>query len=259
MRNPIIEESSEVFLRRPQYVRLHIGVVGVIILFTILLWPSRGFMVFFRSETVPAVFQAVVIFQLLLAAGVSLYIGLDRLAEAQIIKYSEWIERTALPIRVLAIGKLSSALLHSLLIVGLGVPMVVVSAGPAGIPPGAVASSEVVVLFTAIVCRMAGLLISHIGETRYFTRVTGGWIFLALLFVATVRIAPVLNPVVSVIAQHSETSALMVPGMEITFRNHPLSGPGIAFGSLSIVLATLYVASLYQHRRRFRRERGGRQ
>jgi hypothetical protein len=256
MRNPILEESSEVFLRTPQYVRLHLIYVGALILFTALLWPTRGFMVFFRTETVPAVFQAVVIFQLLLSAGMSIYIGLDRLAEAQIIKYSEWIERTALPIRVLAVGKVASAILHSLLLVALGFPMVVIAAGPSGIPFAAIMASETVVLLTVFVCRLAGLLISHIGEARYFTRVTGGWLFVALLFIATVRIAPMLNPVVSVIAQHGESSPLMLPDAGLTFWNHPLSAPTIAFGFLLIALTTVYVASLYQHRRRFQRERG---
>jgi hypothetical protein len=254
MSNPIMEEASEVYLRRREYVRLHIAYLIVHIVFAVLLWPNRGFMDYFRTDTVPVAFQGMVIIHLLAAATISLYAGLDRLAESQIIKHSEWLERTGVPVRLLATGKLVAAMLHGLLLVGLGAPSVVIAAGPAGIPFGAVAASEVIVLLTAVTCRLAGMIISHVGETRYFTRTTGGWIFLALLFVATVRTVPALNPIVSVIRQHSETSPLMNADSSVTWRAHPLVGPGIALSLLAVVLASLYVISLYQHRRRHLRE-----
>ena len=39
-----------------------------------------------------------------------------------------------------------------------------------------------------------------LGERYYIIRVMGGWIFLALFYVATERVARVLNPVVAIMA-----------------------------------------------------------
>jgi hypothetical protein len=256
MRNPILEEAGEVFLRRKEYVRVHLVFVAILTAFTVAAWPGQGFMEYFRTETIPMSFQAVAIFRLLISAVFSLYAGLDRLAESQIIKYSEWLERTRLPVRMLATGKLVAATLHALFIEALGFPMVVIAAGPAGVPFRALMACELIVLFTVVVCRFAAMLISHRGETRYFTRVTGGWLFLALLFIATVRISPALNPIMSVLSQYSEDSPLMRPAGSATAVSSPLTAPAIGFTVVAVALASLYVLSLYLHRRNHLREHG---
>jgi len=240
VRNPLIEESAEVYVRRREYLTLHLFYIVGLAAFAIFLWPARGFMYFFRTETIPASFQATIIIHVIAVTGINLAIGLDRLAESQIIRYSEWLERTAVPIRVLFTGKIVSALAHTFFLVMAGVPFAVVAAGPAGIPMRVVAASEAIILLAGLTGRVAGMLISHIGESRYVVRVIGSWVFVALFFVVTVRAYPPLNPIVAVIAQHSEDA---LPGA------NPLLASGIPLAIAVTTLVALYWISLGRHRK----------
>ncbi|MFW5788736.1 MAG: hypothetical protein ACOCW3_02240 [Spirochaetota bacterium] len=255
MRNPILEEAAHVYLHRREYLIFHLVSLAGAVLITFALWPNRGFMYFFRTESVPAVFQATVIVHVLAVTGLSLYAGLDRLAEAQIIRYSEWLERTTIPIGILARGKLLAGVVHTLMLTVAFVPLAVVAAGPAGIPIRAVLASEVIVLLAGCTGRVAGMLISHLGETRYVIRVIGGWIFVAVLFVATIQFYQPLNPIYAVIAQHAEDSPLMRANAARSLLEHPLASSGIplilAFGALAV----LYWYSLVHHRRTTQQER----
>ena len=199
MRNPVLQEAAQVYVERREYKLLHLAFMTAIALVTVAFWPAKGFMIFFRTGTVPAVLQASLVVQLLAVTGLSLIIGLDRLAGKAIILHSEWLERTAIPVGVLFRGKLTVAVLHTLVLTGLGVPFAVVSAGPAGVPLDAVFASLVVVLLSGLCGRFAGMLVSHLGEQNYVVRITGGWIFLALLFVATLPVHLPLNPIAAVV------------------------------------------------------------
>ncbi len=240
MRNPLLEESAAVYVRRREYLWLHLVYVAGLAVLAVVLWPARGFMYFFRTETVPGSFQATIIIHVLAVTGLSLAIGLDRIAESQIIRYSEWLERTAVPIRVLFTGKVVSAVAHTFFLVMAGVPFAVVAAGPAGISLTTVAASEAIVLLAGLLARIAGMLISHVGETRYVVRVIGSWVFLALLFVVTVRAYPPLNPIVAVIAQHSESSPVA---------GNPFLASGAPLAGAVIVLVALFWFSLERHRK----------
>jgi hypothetical protein len=225
MRNPLLEEAAAVYMRRREYLTLHLAYVAGMALFLTLLWPARGLLYFFRTESTPAAFQAFVIAQVIAVCGISLAAGLDRLAESQIIRYSEWIERTGIPIRILGTGKLLAGIVHTTVLVIVGIPFAVVAAGPAGITLDVVAATELVVLLAGITGRIAGMLIGHLGETRYFIRVTGAWIYLALIFVATIRIGTPLNPIIAVVEQHAP-------------------GPGGGASLLTVSLAQLAAAAL---------------
>lgn len=255
MKNPILEEAAQVYLRRREYLIFHLVSLAGAVLMTFALWPSRGFMYFFRTESVPAVFQATVIVHVLAVTGLSLYAGLDRLADAQIIRYSEWLERTALPVGVLARGKILAGFVHTLMLTVVFVPFAVIAAGPAGIPIAAVLASEVIVLLSGIAGRLAGMLISHAGETRYVIRVIGGWIFVAVLFVATIQFYQPLNPIYAVIAQHAEDSPLMRTGTATSLVEHPLFSSGVPLVVTIAALMALYWYSLARHRRIAERER----
>ena len=254
-RNPILEEAAQVYLHRREYLIFHLVSLAGAVLITFALWPNRGLMYFFRTESVPAVFQATVIVHVLAVTGLSLYAGLDRLAEAQIIRYSEWLERTAIPVGVLARGKLLAGVVHTLMLTVAFVPFAVVAAGPAGIPIRAVLASEAMVLLAGCAGRIAGMLISHLGETRYVVRVIGGWIFVAVLFVATIQFYQPLNPIYAVIAQHAEGSPLMRTDATGSLLEHPLVSSGMPLLLAIGALAALYWYSLVRHRRTAERER----
>lgn len=255
MRNPVLEEAAKVYLQRREYLIFHLVSLAGAVLITFALWPSRGLMYFFRTESVPAVFQATVIIHVLAVTGLSLYAGLDRLADAQIIRYSEWLERTAIPVGVLARGKILAGVVHTLMLTVAFLPLAVVAAGPAGIPLRAVLASEAIVLLSGIAGRVAGMLISHVGETRYVVRVIGGWIFVALLFVATIQLYQPLNPLYAVVAQHAEDSPLMRSDATASLLEHPLVSSGLPLILAIGALTALYWYSLGHHRRTAERER----
>jgi hypothetical protein len=254
VKNPILEEAAEVYLRRREYLLFHLSFLVGAAFFTFVLWPSRDFMYFFRTESVPAVFQATLVAHVLGVTGLSLYAGLDRLAEAQIIRHSEWLERTAIPVGVLARGKLLAATVHTTMLTVLAVPFAVIAAGPAGISVRAVVASEAIVLLSGLAGRYAGMLIAHLGETRYVVRVIGGWVFVALLFVATIQLYQPVNPIVAVIAQHAENSPLMQLESRANAATHPLCTSGLPLLAIAMSLAGLYWFSLSRHRTHAERE-----
>lgn len=254
MRNPILEEAAALYLRRREYLLFHLLSLAGAAFFTFVLWPSRDFMYFFRTGSVPAVFQATLVAHVLGVTGLSLYAGLDRLADSQIIRHSEWLERTAIPTGVLARGKLLAATVHTAMLTVLALPFAVIAAGPAGISIRAVAASEVIVLLSGLAGRYAGMIISHLGETRYVVRVVGGWIFAALLFVATIQFYQPLNPIVAVVAQHAESSPLMRIDGRTNVATHPLVTSGAPLLAVAIALAGLYWFSLTRHRANAKRE-----
>lgn len=248
MRNPILEEAAAVYLRRREFVLLHLGWIAGALLFTIFLWPSRGFMYFFRTETIPAVFQATSVAHVLAVSTLSLYLGMERLGEEHIIRYSEWIERTTLPVGVLFRGKLLVALVQTVFLTATLFPFALIAAGPAGAPPAAVLASTTVVLLAGLASRFAGMLVGHLGETRYALRVLGPWLYALLLFVATVQLYRPINPIVAVISQHAEDSPFMRPEASAALLDNPLVASGVPMLVLALALLVGYRASLFRHR-----------
>lgn len=249
MKNPILEEAAEVYMRRREYLWFHVVYAAAIALFTVMVWPARGFMYFFRTESVPAVFQATVVVHVLVVTAVSIYVGLDRLADSQIIRYSEWLERTAIPVGALFRGKMTAAVVHTLFLTAVGVPFAIVAAGPSGTPIAAVLASETIVLLSGLAGRVAGMLISHVGEYRYVVRVVGAWLYIALLFVATVQLYRPLNPIVAVVRQHLESSPFMQPSEALPLPQNPLVASGVPMLILVLVLAGVYRITLARHRK----------
>ena len=240
--NPIVEESLNIYLRTKKFRRLHAIFLGTMTFATIAVWPTRGIMEFFGGGTVPATFEALAVFQLLAISGISLYIGLDRIAGSEIIRYSEWLDRTTVPVRTLIIGKLSSAIMHTIVLMAMASPFLFIAAGPAGIPVRAILSVQWIVLLVAIFCRSVGMLISFLGENRDVVRVVGSWIFLALIFLVTIQLTPPLNPIIAVLRQQNESSLLVSTVESVPFRVHPavpssiylLSGIALAIAGLGL-------------------------
>ena len=257
MMNPVLDESTRVYLRRKEYAFLHVGYMGVLALVTAAAWPASGYMSFFRLDSVPAVFDVVAIIELLSLSAISLFAGQDRLAASEIIRYSEWLERTRLPVTTLVAGKIVSALLHTVILVVISTPFVIVAAGPAGIPVRAALSSQWIVFMTALLCRTVGLLLSHAGEERYVVRVIGSWLFLALLYLVTIGADSPLNPLIALVRQYGESSPLVTSLDPLPIRNHPALLPTV-YLLVGIAAATAaFAVTLYRHRSRAIRRNDG--
>jgi len=249
--NPIIEESLNLHFKTHQYKVLHGLYIGGMALVTTILWPTRGFMEFFSTQTVPAAFEVIAILQLVTLSGISISAGLDRLASSEIIRYSEWLERTRLPVRTLFIGKLISAVIHTGVLIAIGSPFLFISAGPGGIPVRAVLSAGWVMFLVALFCRMVGLLISIVGERREVVRIVGSWIFLALFYLGTIQVLQPFNPIIAVVRQQNELSPLVSTVDPVPFSLHP-AVPSSAYLLAGMFLAGLALGTaMYRHRSRF--------
>ena len=248
--NPVIEESINLHFTTHQFKVLHGIYIGSMVLVTVALWPSRGFMEFFSTQTVPAAFEAIVVFQLITLSGISVYVGLDRLAGSAIIRYSEWLERTRLPVRTLLIGKLISALIHTVVLVAVGAPFLFISAGPGGIPVRAVLSAQWIMLLVALFCRMVGMLISFVGESRDVVRIVGSWVFLALFYLGTIQVFQPFNPIIAVVRQQNELSPLVSTVGPVPFSLHPAVPSSAYLLSGMILVVGVFGTAMYRHRSR---------
>ncbi len=237
MSNPLLTEAAAVYLRRRGYVTLHITVALAMALAAVVFWPPHSYLHFFRTGTQPLVLQATLVVQVLLVTCVSLVAGLDRIADDSIVRHSEWLERTALPVAVIARGKVCAAVIHTAFLTLLGLPAVVVAAGPAGTPSTPVFAGQIIVFLSGLAGRTAGMIVAHFGERNYVVRITGGWIYLALLFIATITVYPPLNPIAAVATAPAAT------GFE------PMLESAVALAGLTLLLMIAYRVSLSRHRR----------
>ncbi len=241
IRNPLVDEAAEVYLRRREFVILHVIVLFGMALTTVGFWPTHSFLTFFRTETVPAVLHATLIIQALGMTILGLYVGLDRLAESGIIRHSEWIERTTIPIGTLFRGRIAAATIHMFLLAAAGLPFVVIAAGPSGSPLPAALAGTLLVFLSGLVGRFAGMLVSHLGEQSYVVRVIGGWLFMAAFLVVTAQLYPPLNPVAAIIRVLDSSVRTALES-------------GVALLAVALLLAAGYRESLARHRARSRRE-----
>lgn len=254
MKNPILEESAVVYLRRREYFLLHTLYLIASAVFVLLVWPTRSYMYFFRTETVPAAFLATAVFHILALAGMNIYVGMDRLANTEIIRYSEWLERTALPVGALATGKLTAGFLHSLFLTLLAAPFLVVAAGPSGVTLETVIVLLPLLFLTAFLCRVAGQIVSHYGQESYFARTIAGWLFVALLFLVSIQVYRPINPIV-VVTQQLQA---LEPGVNAAARQTiPLWESLVALAVLTGALILIYWYGLKRHRQRAERGNNG--
>lgn len=231
-RNPVLQEARAVYLHRREYLWLHLGYLAASAVMLLIVWPSRDLMHFFRTQSPPPVYDVMVVYHAITLSLMNIFIGQDRVADGSIIRYSEWLERTSVPISILVGGKLFAAALHTVILTVVCLPFLVVAASPAGIPIQVIAPATLVLLLVSLLCRMVGMLISHWGESNYVIRVVGAWIFIALLFVATIQALPAVNPVVAVVS----------PGRMVV--------PAAVYVTATVAFAAIHAVSLARHRRK---------
>jgi hypothetical protein len=111
------------------------------------------------------------------------------------------------------------------MLIGMACPFLFIVAGPAGIPARAVLSVELVAFLAALFCRIVGMFINLIGENRDFFRVISSWFFLALIYLATIQLAPPLNPIIAVVRQQNEASPLVTTVGPVALDAHPVVPP----------------------------------
>ena len=250
--NPIVQEAVSLHFRTPQFRKLHLWYIAILAVVTVTLWPSRGFMEYFRLRSVPAAFEAIAVLQLLGLTGISVFVGLDRLAGIEILRYSEWLEHTRVSIGRLATGKLVSALVHTAFLVIVGSPFLFICAGPAGIPVRAILSTQWIIFLVALFSRIVGMLISVIGESRDVVRIIGSWIYLALLYLGTIQLFQPLNPIIAVVRQQNETSPLVSTVGPVPLAQHPALPSSIYLVSGLVLVTAGFVLALHRHRSRAR-------
>jgi hypothetical protein len=247
MKNPVLEESAELYIRSRGFLKLHVGYLVLLALFLVIAWPSRGYMYFFRMETVPLVFLANVVFLIILSGFFSFSAGTDRIGSAGIIRYSEWLERTRVPVRSLVAGKLMAATLHTAFLTALSIPVLVAAAGPSGVPIGVIPGLLLVVFLTALACRIAAMIVSHYGEDSYVVKTIGVWVFAVLFFVLTLRLFRPLNPVVAAVEQIAAGAPGAVAGVEPGGTGAATAGV-ISLSLLTVALAGVFWGVLQRHR-----------
>lgn len=246
--NPVIDESIGVYFRSRPYRTTHAVYLGLLGLMTIVVWPGRGFMEFFSTASVPAAFEVLSILQLLLLTGIGMYSGMERLASTRIISYTEWLDHTSIPILRLAAGKILAAVLHTVLLVLLASPFLFIAAGPGGIPVRAVFSTQLVILLIALFCRVAGMSIALLGERRDVIRIVGSWIFLALLYLATLQVLQPVNPIIAVARQQNERSPLVSTVAPVPLAEQPALPAVIAYVAGIALAAGLLLLGMHRHR-----------
>ena len=205
--HPIVAEATSLYVEARSFRSLHGFYVAALAIVVVVAWPARSPLYFYRGGFVPPVFLTAGIAQTVLIGALGTLFGLGRPAAARTTRFVQWVEGSPLPTGEILLIKHAIGVVHTLVLVTIAAPIVVVAAVPAGVPPAIVAASIAAVALTGIVCRSAGLLIGSVGEFSYVTLVAGPWLFAAALFIGTLVAYPPLNPIAAISAIGTADSA----------------------------------------------------
>ncbi len=239
MRNPLISESlHDAFVSTGAHKLYRIYMVTMTLL-TLAWWPAEHIEYFLQFNTRPSTFlfavYGVLFFSVYFAIKLSIASG----------TYSHdpesWFRHTRIRIVTFTSGKIIFALFHSLFLIAIALPILVASAGISGIGLRSMFLSIAVIVVFSFLTRMFGLTIATVAEHRVWPKILSVLLFFLFFLHFSIRLAPLLNPVLGIQSILGSGSITMTIGSRFgtdVFTQQVI----LRLGLLSIVFALMYIA-----------------
>jgi hypothetical protein len=201
---PLFEEGTALYARNRELNRVPMLVTGILAFLTFILWPDNAFIAYFSYRDAPTVLRVVLTLAapgLVIANGL---LGSDAIAREEFIAIEEWLWRSGLPRFTVAWGKSAVSAIHTLLLVLLAAPVIVLAAVPLGVSYGELLYDLAILASSSLIARFGGLLALALFHRRVWLVSLFTWMFLMCLLFITLLIEPLLNPFVALLAEAGE-------------------------------------------------------
>lgn len=250
--NPIVQEALSVYGSAHEFRRAHVLVVSIAAAILFVLWPGDTFTSYFAFGDQPVVFPvAATVFPLALGLLCG-NIGLNRISRRSFITELEWVTRTPLSVAELVTGKAMAGAAHSLFLVLLLAPVIVLAGTASGVSRADALYALLLTASFALAGRFLGLALIALFPRRTYIGTAIFWVlYLAVAFLSINR-APLIHPAVAILGTPGERGPWFgaLPAWHL-----PWQTVGIHIASAALFLV-IYACGILWLERRNRRHAG---
>jgi hypothetical protein len=147
-----------------------------------------------RGE-IPLTYTVTILSVYLALAVLNSLFGSESIAGENLYSSDDWLELTPVPAATFVIGKIGFFVIHSLLLVLIALPFLILAAAPSGMEPAAIAiTAGIIFLYTSAYRAMAFALLLCLKEHPFLLHIAL-WALMFVVIVASAMICPRANPI----------------------------------------------------------------
>ena len=199
--NPVIDEGRILLAEHPRITTVYrsLLVIGAFVLFVF--WPGGDFVRHFTAINAPvsfAVLSTVLLPLVALTAGV---FGIERVAPEQFLTIGEWVERIGVESWTVLWSKLFVGAVHTVALVLLPAPLLVLSAAPSATVSRVVPFALLLLLTSSLTTRAAGVAALFLFPRFPPLRRGSLAVFSLLFWGLSLRLWPAVHPLVALLGE----------------------------------------------------------
>ena len=209
-KNPVLEESIKVHFSDNQTTGKYIIIVGILAVSSFATWPDRNFSYYLGTGNTPEALTIVSLIGFFLLTLLTAGFGIESRGSGKLYTQYDWIKLTPLSIEKIVIGKFKFSFLHSVFLVLMISPFIIIAASASGI-----SFLKILLLLTGLILfiftyRAIGLFLHSIITKSKLILNMVLWQFLLLLIALTASVIPEISPVTSIQRFISAESILLI-------------------------------------------------
>ena len=242
--NPILAEGLSQYFQKARNSRVYLTYAILVGSILFLWWPKNRYTYFLEFQIVPSTFTLVVITVFILITYLSVRFGTEGLGHDEFYTWYEWVNLTPVPVRKLVFGKLVLSLMHTLFLVLLILPFLVIATSPSGISRTDLAASLLVLFTCAFAYRMTAVFLTSVLDEHPFLLKLLLWLIVFAIALLAMALWPLISPIHALLSRTSADPA-MYPAIEWSGLAMPYyMGSVIAHAVLAFVATILLLARL---------------
>ncbi len=195
VKNPLLEESIRVYFSDRAITARYIMLTGVLAAVTFIAWPDRHFTYYIETGNKPQCFMIVLYFSLLLLTFLSGGFSIESISKEKLYSFSDWINLTPLSPAKIFSGKLKFAVLHTVFMILLILPFLVLSGSASGILPYKLIIAIAALGLFIFTYRTLGIFLHSLLDKNKLILNLILWLSIIMLIIFTTALLPELSPV----------------------------------------------------------------
>jgi hypothetical protein len=208
-------------------------------------WPTGGGATVTAFAHEPAAANIVLFATVLAVLFLSLNLAVENTRPEGSLPFEDWIRHSPLSAFRVVAGKVTALLLHTLFLVSLPLPIVLIAGSVSGSPTLEILRAFLLLAVMCATYRLYGLFLLSFVNLGRFTINFLLWTPVLLLFLVTPNLAPRINPIVGLLASQGRTLGETIRAAEGTRWTDSL----VFHAFLSLAFATLCLAQVLWTRR----------
>jgi hypothetical protein len=232
--NPFIAQDLSSAYTRPQALRSYLAVIAAMSGVLMIWWPRSPLASYLRSGMTPDTFFAAAIGLLGCMTYVSVRFGAEDFAEENSSQIHDFVTLTPVPVSSVVAGKLVTAVLHTLFLLVLGLPFLVIGSSVNGTSIAVIGRAALVMGFYALAFRMYAFLAFVLFEPRKVFKDAVLILSALVSLIVTTSAFPPLSPISAILSLNPDNA---YPTVLL-----PLLGTPFPFHAVSVIINALLTA-----------------